>query len=116
MAAVAPNSDCSKLSGLGRTWGVRIRGTCVDISDVETDRACYLLKAAANPYAVALYKSDSCADNLIAYVDTYTDCQRLSQQTNDRVWGIRLNGQCRDISDMNFIQACEQFKNRRPAR
>lgn len=53
--------------------------------------------------------------NLIAKVpDGVSDlrCERLAEGVRDRVWGIKLYGDCMDISDSDFVSACKRFASR----
>lgn len=33
-------------------------------------------------------------------------CRQIASSVSDRVWGIKMNGKCEDISDMDFVDAC----------
>ena len=112
IAFLSPTTNCSSLSSSQRTWGVSVQGQCHDISDIGSDVACLLFKAASNFNSSLLYHSDRCEENeLIAAVDESTSCNALSGVTNKRVWGIKIDGQCFDISDRDFANACESLKN-----
>lgn len=107
-------TDCSSntINSAPRTWGVKVRGTCHDISDVESDIACVKYKAASSSYATLFYHSDRCQESeLIAAVDESTDCEALARAENDSVWGVVIDGQCIDISDTGMKAACERYKN-----
>jgi len=113
IANIGSGTNCASLHGLHRTWGVKIQGRCIDIQDVDSDVACQMFKGGANPNAVGLYNSDDCASDsdLIALVDTQTQCPQLAALTTKRIYGISAHGQCTDISDTDFNSACERFKS-----
>ncbi len=112
IAFLSPTTNCSSLTSSKRTWGVSIQGQCHDISDMSSDNACLLFKAASNFNSTFLYNNDRCEDrDLIAVVDENTACSSLSAVTSKRVWGVKIDGQCFDISDRNFTEACEALKN-----
>lgn len=107
-------TDCSSsvISSAPRTWGVLVRGVCSDITDEDTPKACVKFKAAGSAYATFFYHSDSCQPSeLIAAVDENTDCEKLAQAENDRVWGVVTDGKCVDISDADLKVACERYKD-----
>ena len=107
-------TDCSSsvLTSAQRTWGVKVRGVCSDISDEDTPKACVKYKAAGSAEATFFYHSDSCQPSeLLAAVDSQTDCDKLVQVENDRVWGVvDSEGKCIDISDMDMKAACQRYK------
>lgn len=106
------NCTDSAMTSAPKTWGVKVRGICYNISDVESSRACVLFKAASNGYATLFYHSDSCQQSeLIAAVDESTDCEKLAQAENDRVWGVMVDGRCINISDADMKVACERYKD-----
>lgn len=108
------STDCSSsvISSAPRTWGVRVRGVCSNITDEDTPKACVKYKAAGSSDATLFYHSDSCEPSeLIAAVDGNTDCEKLAQAENDRVWGVVSEGQCINISDADLKVACERYKN-----
>ncbi len=114
IANLRSGTDCSSqvITSAQRTWGVKVRGTCYDVSDLETPTACMKYKAAGNAGATLFYHSDSCqTSELIAAVDESTDCDALAKVSNDRVWGVVTDGQCVDISDMDLKQACLRYKD-----
>lgn len=99
------------ISSAPRTWGVKVRGVCSDISDEDTPKACVKYKAAGSLDATFFYHSDRCEPSeLLAAVDGNTDCDKLVQVENDRVWGVVSDGQCIDISDMDMKAACQRYK------
>jgi hypothetical protein len=53
--------------------------------------------------SVELYHSDSCSSELIATVSYASDCTSLKSA---RAWGVKINGQCYDISDVSGDIAC----------
>ncbi len=36
-------------------------------------------------------------------------CGILASTVSDRVWGIKIEGRCADISDLDFLPACTQY-------
>ncbi|AZZ35728.1 hypothetical protein CIK05_02570 [Bdellovibrio sp. qaytius] len=114
IANLKPGTDCSSqvMTSAQRTWGIKVRGTCYDVSDLETPLACVKFKAASNASATLFYHSDSCqTSELIAAVDESTDCDALSKVVTDRVWGVVTDGQCVDISDADMKAACVRYKD-----
>lgn len=57
--------------------------------------------------SVSLYKSDRCDDDLVAVLNSNSDCRSFA---NTRVWGVMVNGQCQDIRDVSGDVACEAFR------
>lgn len=57
--------------------------------------------------SVVLYKSDSCSSDLVGRVTPETNCDTYA---SSRVWGIKINDKCHDISDVSGNVACETFK------
>jgi hypothetical protein len=55
------------------------------------------------PRGVALYRSDSCSGDVISFVGPHTRCDKVPRS---RVWGIRVDGVCHDISDTTSERAC----------
>jgi hypothetical protein len=106
-------TNCAALASL-RVWAIKVNGECINFSDMDGDKACLLYKAAANPASVALYYSDSCgAGNLLAFVDSNTNCTKLNEIENHRVWAVRGGGgtgDCQNISDMDFLEGCRRFQ------
>lgn len=98
--------NCSAIAN-SRVWGMKIDGKCFDIHDMSGAEVCQAFVAAHNPNALELYKSDSCSSELVGMVDARTDCRSLPSK---RVWGIKRNGVCHDITDMDLPQACERFR------
>ncbi len=114
IANLRSGTDCSSqaMTSAQRTWGVKVRGTCYDVSDLETPTACVKYKAAGNASATLFYHSDSCqTSELMAAVDETTDCEALAKVSSDRVWGVVTDGQCIDISDMDLKEACSRYKD-----
>lgn len=108
IANLRPGFDCSLIADK-RVWGIRINGQCEDISDMDGSAACIAFKAAGSNRAIQLYHSDNCQDSLIATVDRRTDCSELARVISERVWGIRVDGVCSDISDTDIETACRTF-------
>lgn len=104
--------DCRDLANnvRSRVWAVEINGQCHDISDTSAMAAC-LAFADSSPRSVKLYHNDHCNGSLIANVNYQTNCEELGQHISTRVWGIKVNGQCEDISDTDFVSACRLYKN-----
>lgn len=57
---------------------------------------------------VELFQSDSCSGDLVAFINSTTDCSRLSG--TESVWGIRANGRCYDVADTSLTMSCHAFK------
>ena len=106
---VSNTTNCQDaFAGAATTWGVKIDGQCMDISDISSIKACELFKGASTTSGVKIYHSDRCSSDLLAIVSYATDCQTLAGLP--AAWGIESNGQCTDISDMSAVAACERFK------
>ena len=110
IANVNATTNCSALQGARRTWGVKIQGQCFDVRDMNSDAACHLFRAGGTYDAVGLYNSDTCSSDLVAFVDSKTQCAQLASYVNVRIYGIQSQGQCSDIADSDFNSACERFK------
>lgn len=51
-------------------------------------------------------------DNLLKRVNfgiSSDGCARAAQTVTKRVWGIKMNGVCSDISDTDFLNACNKY-------
>lgn len=102
-------TNCEAMSDAGNNaWAIMVGGQCRDIADTTLKKSCHAFKGINSPSAVKLYHSDSCKDNLIAAIDNSTNCESLAGL--DRVWGIEINGQCQDITDLDIVPACQRFK------
>lgn len=102
------NCDSVDDSSGNNAWGIMVGNQCKDIADTSLKMSCRAFKAMNSPYAVRLYRSDSCRDSLVAAVDSNTKCESLSGLP--QVWAIEINGQCQDITDMEVVAACQRFK------
>lgn len=107
-SVVSVNTNCESLSNENSAWAVSIGGQCKDLEDMSPQMACKSLRGAASPVNVEIYGSDSCTGGLVAIIDHHTQCQSL--QGLNRAWGIKINGQCQNISDTDAVTACERFK------
>jgi hypothetical protein len=62
---------------------------------------------------VSFYHSDSCAQGeLLRTVSvgiSAESCARLGNVITTRVWGVRMDGGCIDISDTDFNTACLRY-------
>jgi hypothetical protein len=110
VANVGANTNCASLKGAHQTWGALIQGKCYDVQDMNSDVACQLLRSGGNPDSVALFNSDDCSSDLVAFVEPQTQCAQLAALTNTRIYGISNYNQCSDITDSDFKSACERFK------
>lgn len=107
---IGPSTDCSKLSSYSNdAWGIKVGGKCINIQDTSPQTACKQFKEIRRS-SVLIFKSDSCSSDMLAAVNSYTDCATLSSYSND-AWGISIDGTCNNIQDMSPRQACEQFKS-----
>lgn len=107
-AVISTATNCEALATDGSAWAVTIGGVCKDLADTSPKMACHSLRGAASPVNVEIYKSDSCNGSLVAIVDRYTQCQKLSGLS--AAWAVKINGQCQDISDTDIVSACDRFK------
>jgi hypothetical protein len=106
------SARCDELRALGSqaVWGMKVGDRCFDLDDTTYVNACHAFEAGNGPETVTFYKSDSCSGGLAAFVGPWTDCADLSRYVRSAVWAIQIDGQCQDISDSNFVSACERFK------
>lgn len=107
MASIGPETNC-KAMGRDNIWAARVGGECGDISDSPFEDTCERFKAGND--GVLLYKSDSCSSKeLVGSVGFGSDCTAAGVRNGPRVWAVKIQGQCEDISDMNFEEACKRF-------
>jgi hypothetical protein len=64
---------------------------------------------------VEYFHNDRCESSLLATVsssvgDRVETCKALQATISDNVWGVRVNGNCSDISDTDFYSACMRFQ------
>src|SRR5438128_1689012 len=59
---------------------------------------------------VELYNDDRCRTDLIAIVSAKTDCATFSG-ASQRVWGVKVNGQCLNIDDTEAQTACLLYRD-----
>ena len=109
---VSPETSCQKLSDSDIAWSIKVGGRCINITDTNVRAACHqvqLKQAGANANAV-YGRSDNCSDQLVTQVvGRKTRCERLSNE--DAAWSIKVNGRCRNITDTNQRNACNQVKS-----
>jgi hypothetical protein len=105
-------TDCARLGAIGSqsVWGMKSGERCYDIQDTTYLDACYAYAAGDGPDVVELYRSDTCSGALQAFVGPRTDCSALASHVSGTVWGVRINGECQDITDSDFASACARFK------
>lgn len=109
IAAISSNTSCESLEkNSSNAWGLKIGDTCHNIQDTSPAKACNVYKAASNPAAIEIYASDSCSSSLTAIVDYNTKCESL--RGLPQAWGIKVNGQCQNISDIDIVTACERYR------
>jgi len=106
---VSSSTDCSRFSGAGNVWAIRVNGKCQDIDDTNAVNACRMYQHAGNPDAVRVYKSDSCRDSLSGIFSTYSNCETLPNDGNN-AWAIMAGGKCQDIADTSLTMSCRAFK------
>jgi hypothetical protein len=112
LGTVGRRSDCSRFAEVvnnSNVWAIEVNGRCKDIADMNPKDACEAFKGGDHG-GVKFYHSDNCSDGLIAIVNNPADCRKFTPST-PRVWAIEVNGQCQDISDMSFVDACARFAN-----
>ena len=100
---VPDTTDCSEFSTSGAIWSIRVNGVCKNISDTNPFNACMqIIEAKAS--AVVYGRSDSCSSgSIIGRVEHNTDCDSFSSSAS---WSIRVNGECKNISDTTAQKAC----------
>jgi hypothetical protein len=109
LANVTSQTDCGRFSESGSdAWGIKLDGRCYNITDRSLGSACRQFKAASSYGAVKLFKSDSCSNELIAFVDRFSDCSDHSSSGSD-VWGVEIGGTCYNVEDMSARVACNRF-------
>lgn len=102
-------SNCDSVSDSGNNaWAIMVGNQCMDISDTTLKKSCNAFKGINSPNSVKLYHSDSCGSDLVAAIDSNTNCDSLAGL--NKVWAIQINGQCQDISDLDVVPACQRFK------
>ena len=107
---VDEHSDCAALgASAAAAWGVRINGTCQDISDTSFAAACASFHSQVSG-GVQLFRSDSCGGDLVASVGPTTDCDALAATATSAVWGVKFGNACHDVADTNVKAACEAYK------
>jgi hypothetical protein len=109
LAVVDYGSNCDKLAEMvnSSVWAIKYNGTCFDISDRNIETVCARFKGGAD--SVALYHSDSCnPSDLIGLVGRGTKCSDPAQPS-ESVWAVSINGQCQNISDLSYEDACIRF-------
>ena len=105
IGTVTSSTSCEQFPDSGSTWSISFNGSCRNISDTTPKRACFEIKGNQMGSGIIYGTSDSCsADAAIAAVDTWTDCNQFS--TSGSAWSVKVNGQCRNISDTNPRNAC----------
>jgi hypothetical protein len=68
----------------------------------------------ASTEVVLFSNSDSCSGTVSGYAylrsgeDVRDQCRAQLTSPNSRTWSMKVNGQCRDISDTSAIEACAQ--------
>lgn len=114
VAALDQSADCQVIAQKAKdnAWAVMIDGKCENITDTNAGVACEVYKGGGSPHAVYLYRSDSCSGDLIAAVNYTTDCSAAAKHVNGSIWGVKAAGDsCNNISDTNFLDACERYKD-----
>ncbi|AZZ35399.1 hypothetical protein CIK05_00810 [Bdellovibrio sp. qaytius] len=106
---VNASTDCSKFSGAGNVWAIRVNGKCQDIDDTSAINACRLYQNAGNTQAVKVYKSDNCTDSLSGIFSTFSNCESLPNNGNN-AWAIMVGNKCQDIADTSLTMSCRAFK------
>ncbi|AFY01987.1 hypothetical protein [Bdellovibrio bacteriovorus] len=109
IGTVSAASSCERFSSAGDTWGVRINGQCLNISDTSSVKACESFKGGADPRAVTIYTSDSCSGNAIAAISAGSQCENFDS-TGSSAWAVKIDGKCQNISDTAPAKACAAFK------
>lgn len=103
---VRVDTDCEALgNGGARSWSIKIGNACRDINDTTVTKACRAIKYAGAPNIV-YGETDNCDETkIMLLVGERTECG-LVRNIGARAWSVRLNGQCRNISDTTVGQAC----------
>lgn len=102
-------TECSRFSGAGNVWAIRVNGKCQDIDDTNAVNACRMYQHAGNPQAIRVYKSDSCSDSLSGIFSSYSNCESLPNDGRN-AWAIMAGGRCQDIADTTLTLSCRAFK------
>lgn len=112
--------NCSSLSGIlgnQRVWSVGINGKCIDIQDTYFASSCPSLVALASSSApkykdLEVYSDDACQVN-VTTIDPAVNCSALGRVLERiRVWSVRLDGACVDISDTNMsANLCQGYQD-----
>ncbi len=108
IGAVDEFTDCNQFSETENAWSIKVGGQCQNISDTNAKQACMIIKG--KNHDVIYGRSDSCDDDdMVAIVEDHTNCQSLSN--TDIAWSIKVDGQCKNISDTNVRHACLIIKS-----
>src|SRR5690606_18769156 len=121
---IDPRVNCSALANSlqkPNVWSVRLFGQCVNIPDTTlTVQRCEAYQDAVLAFYdaegsrrrgddVELFSDDSCARR-VTTVKKGMDCRAVNGVfTGQNVWSVRFRGQCVNIPDTNFLNACESF-------
>jgi hypothetical protein len=107
-AVISNRTDCSQLSATDAAWSIKLDGQCVNITDTNVRAACTAVRA-RNARFVVYGTTDNCDQAKIEAVldDGMVNCDYLSSSAAS--WSIKIDGQCKNISDTNVRQACKEI-------
>lgn len=61
---------------------------------------------------IEFYGSDSCSGSYMGAVSSARDCEAFGRNHSGSVWGIKVDGQCKNIADSSALNACMAFAGR----
>lgn len=113
LGSVVNQRDCDTFARnvSSYVWAIEIKGQCFNIADTTAEKACKAFTNARYGDAVEFYSSDSCSNGLLGFVDYNTNCSEFAKNVSSAVWGIKVKGECMNISDVNAERACNLYKN-----
>ncbi len=106
------NTDCEKLgeSVSLKIWGIEVNGNCYNVNDQSFTIGCKKYrKIPKDP--IIFYYSDDCSSSEEYFLEKTSTCQQALQDisADQKIWAVKLNGECHNIDDTNFVAACEQW-------
>ncbi|HXH29403.1 MAG TPA: hypothetical protein VNJ01_01200 [Bacteriovoracaceae bacterium] len=123
LASVDGRTNCSALGTVlngGRVWSMKLDSHCINVADTSMNpRTCMDYKEAvisretaprdSRDERIELFSDDYCRSALTS-VQYGDNCQALSKLLgNERVWSIKFQGRCENITDTNFSNACVNY-------
>lgn len=105
-------TTCNTLSGDSSVVrGIRVEGRCLTIENHSVETTCLLYKAASVHKSILFFRNDYCSSGFVAAVAEKYRCEEISRILDDpiRIGSIWLNGHCVQITNSEFMIACNRF-------